>query len=251
MSDLHNEFGTYRPPAVTADLAILAGDIHLDAKGIKWAATHTTGMPVVYVAGNHEFYSPRQPMQSISYSIERAAQRHGIHFLERKCVDFGRVRVLGCTLWTDFALYGDSAEGRRQSYAMNDFSGAICIRDPYDPDSRLPFTPELSGAIHRASVNWLDAELAKPWEGKTVVVTHHAPSMKSVSMRFIGDQMNPCYASNLEHLVERADLWVHGHMHEAFDYRVGKCRVICNPRGYSDLPENPNAAFKDDLVIEV
>ena len=26
--------------------------------------------------------------------------------------------------------------------------------------------------------------------------------------------------------------WVHGHTHDPFDYKIGECRVVCNPRGY-------------------
>lgn len=249
MSDLHLEFTPFSPPQVDADLVVLAGDIGKEDRGIAWAAKRFS-KPVVYVAGNHEFYSTR-PMQTIRHGLERAAAKHGIHLLERGRVDFGPVRVLGCTLWTDLLLYEREEVSRGYAYEMNDFCGAIAVSDPYDPTHRLPFTPDLSVAIHRSSVSWLEAELAKPWEGKTVIVTHHAPSMKSVSMRFLGDQLNPCYASHLEYLAERADVWVHGHMHDACAYEIGKCRVICNPRGYSDRPENPDAPFRPDLVIEL
>jgi predicted phosphodiesterase len=249
MSDLHLEFTPYVPPRVDADLVILAGDVGKEDRGILWAAKHFT-MPVIYVCGNHEFYS-RRPMQSIRHAIERAAAKHGIHYLERGRVDLGHVRILGATIWTDLELYERADIARGYAYEMNDFCGAIAVSDPYDLTNRLPFTPDLSVSIHRASVNWLEAELANPWPGKTVVVTHHAPSMRSVSMRFLGDQLNPCYASRLEHVAEKADYWIHGHMHDSCAYEIGKCRVICNPRGYSDIPENPEAAFNPELVIEV
>lgn len=249
MSDLHLEFTPFSPPPVDADLVVLAGDIGKEDRGIAWAAKHFS-KPVAYVAGNHEYYSKR-PMQTIRHGLERAAAKHGIHLLERRRVDFGSVRVLGCTLWSDFALHGNEAEGRRHAFQMNDFAGAICIRDPIIPNSTLSFTPELSASIHRSSAGWLEAELTKPWKGRTIVVTHHAPSPHSVPERFVGDPLSPCYASSLEHLAKGADCWIHGHMHDFCEYEIGKCRVVCNPRGYSDRPENPDATFRPDLVIEL
>lgn len=45
------------------------------------------------------------------------------------------------------------------------------------------------------------------------------------------------------------DLWVHGHMHNSVDYRVGATRVVTNPRGYAGHEINPN--FNPQLVIEI
>jgi Icc-related predicted phosphoesterase len=100
--------------------------------------------------------------------------------------------------------------------------------------------------------SWLIQKLDESFAGKTVVVTHMAPSMKSVSDRHAQDMVSAAYASNLEELASQADLWIHGHMHESFDYQIGDCRVICNPCGYktrAGLPENTN--FDPNLIIEL
>jgi hypothetical protein len=83
------------------------------------------------------------------------------------------------------------------------------------------------------------------------VVTHHAPSRRSIVPRFVGSWLNPCYASDAEHLLGRSALWIHGHMHDSFDYAVRGTRVVCNPRGYArnGIPEN--AAFDPELCLEV
>jgi len=113
------------------------------------------------------------------------------------------------------------------------------------------FTPEDAIRLHAASREWLSAMLAEPFAGKTVVVTHHAPSSQSVHPRYANDLLTPAFASNLENLMDgdRPTLWVHGHMHDAFDYEVYGTRVVCNPRGYT--PNALNADFQPDLVMEI
>ena len=93
--------------------------------------------------------------------------------------------------------------------------------------------------------------LAEPFAGKTVVVTHHAPSSQSVHPRYARDLLTPAFASNLENLVDgnRVALWIHGHMHESFGYEVYGTRVVCNPRGYAPKALNPN--FRPDLAVEI
>jgi Icc-related predicted phosphoesterase len=113
------------------------------------------------------------------------------------------------------------------------------------------FTPEDAIRLHTASRDWLAAMLAEPFYGQTVVVTHHAPSSQSVHTRYARDLLTPAFASNLENLMEgdRAALWVHGHMHESFDYEVYGTRVVCNPRGYA--PEALNPDFRPDWVVGI
>jgi Icc-related predicted phosphoesterase len=93
--------------------------------------------------------------------------------------------------------------------------------------------------------------LAEPFDGKTVVVTHHAPSSQSVHPRYARDLLTPAFASNLENLVEgdRVALWIHGHMHESFDYEIYGTRVVCNPRGYA--PKALNEDFDQIYTIEI
>jgi hypothetical protein len=111
---------------------------------------------------------------------------------------------------------------------------------------------------HERSRAWLANMIQKPFDGKTVVVAHHAPSVRSVEEQYMGDSLSPAYASNLEALMgPSVSLWIHGHMHTSFNYVVPAkndpidrgTRVICNPRGYS--PGHLNPHFNPDLLIEV
>ncbi len=92
---------------------------------------------------------------------------------------------------------------------------------------------------------------AQPFDGKTVVVTHHAPSPRSVHPRYAQDLLTPAFASDLEGLMDasRVALWIHGHTYEAFDYRVHGTRIVCNPRGYA--PDQLSEGFRADLVARV
>ncbi|MCU0545370.1 MAG: hypothetical protein MUE44_24895 [Oscillatoriaceae cyanobacterium Prado104] len=78
----------------------------------------------------------------------------------------------------------------------------------------------------------------------------HAPSKKSIMPPFDRDILSAAYASNLDDFVAKsgAQLWIHGHTHTQFDYTIDATRVICNPRGY---PDEPNERFNPQLVVEI
>ena len=115
------------------------------------------------------------------------------------------------------------------------------------------FSPEDSAALFGRHSGWLDDRLAVAHDGPTVVITHHAPSPKSIHPRFAGSLVNACFVSDAEHLVgaDRAQLWIHGHTHDSFDYVVNGCRIVCNPRGYAKAGVNENPRFDPDLMVEV
>ncbi|EYC52153.1 hypothetical protein AZ34_14570 [Hylemonella gracilis str. Niagara R] len=136
------------------------------------------------------------------------------------------MRFLGSTLWTDFRQ-----RGLTQEKSM--LEGGQHMTDYYRIETETGLlTPQQTLDAHLSSRRWLEAELAKPFEGKTIVITHHAPHPLSVHRRFVGDSLNGCFVSDLTPLLFQADLWMHGHCHDNFDYQVGRCRVVSNPTGY-------------------
>lgn len=259
LSDLHNEFESIAADVeavARADVVVLAGDIHTKNRSIEWvrAFVGDPAKPVILVAGNHEFYQGH--FDRTLEKLRELAHGTNIHFLENDVFVFGDVRFLGCSLWTDFKLYD------------NDISSAICMRDAQQAmtDFRLiratpsyrKLYPADTVRRHELSRAWLRNTLSEPFDGKTVVVTHHAPSAGSVDAEYDGDSLTPAYASNLEDLMgPEVSLWIHGHMHASFDYIVPDgdksnargTRVVCNPRGYSPLHLNPD--FNPGLLIEV
>ena len=92
-----------------------------------------------------------------------------------------------------------------------------------------------------------------PHDGPTVVVTHFAPARGSIAARFAGSPVNACFVSDLEARIRawQPQLWLHGHTHDSFDYRIGETRVVANPRGYAPNGVIENAAFDPGLVLEI
>lgn len=109
------------------------------------------------------------------------------------------------------------------------------------------FTPQDALALHLASRKWQEDETAKPFDGKTVVVTHHGPHPLSVHPRYAGDKINAEYVSDLSSLLAHVDLWMHGHVHDSFDYRVGHCQVVANPACY--VRNRASAASREEIVL--
>ena len=149
-------------------------------------------------------------------------------------------------LWTDFALFGEADRFFAMQQARQRMTDFSIIQN-----HGQRFTPEDAVRQHMASRDWLTAMLAEPFANKTVVVTHHAPSSRSVHPKYASDLLTPAFASNLENLMDgdRTALWIHGHMHESFDYEIYDTRVACNPRGYTPNALNPD--FRSDWVVDI
>jgi predicted phosphodiesterase len=247
LSDLHLEFGDFVPPEVDADVVVLAGDIHVGCRGVRWAAEHFN-VPVVYVPGNHERYNGR--LGSTVDDMRCEAATSNVFVLDRGEVVIDGVRFLGATLWTDLRCTGN------QPLAELDARQHMADYQVISDDDGRPLTPEMLLEEHRKARCFLEQSLSgtgRDWSGKTVVVTHHAPCDLSISERFKreakGVHLNASYASRLEGLLgwESVALWVHGHTHDSFDYELFGTRVVCNPRGY--VGDGLNPGFDKALVV--
>ena len=247
LSDLHLTFADMPLPQNEADVVVLAGDIARPAKAMAWASRF--GKPVLYVAGNHEFYGGSMP--EVSEELKRLCAGTRVRVLDNDAVVIDGVRFLGTTLWTDFLLYPQRARRKaaldEAMHLMYDFKK---IRSG---DGQHLFTPEDSASLFQANATWLAARFAEPHDGPTVVITHHAPSPRSIHPRFADSLLNPCFISDAESLVEAsgAALWIHGHTHDSFDYAIAGTRVVCNSRGYWLEGRNENARFDADFVVEI
>lgn len=247
LSDLHLSCGALKIPENTADVVILAGDIARPREAAAWASGFAK--PVLYVPGNHEFYGG-----SIVGTVDKLKKQcagTNIRVLDNDEVIIEGVRFLGTTLWTDFLLFG---EGEQQTAAirealrfMYDFSK---IRVGDAPEAL--FAPADSAALFNIHAGWLESKLAEPYAGSTVVITHHAPSRKSIHPKFADSLLNACFVSDAERLIDgsRARLWIHGHTHDSFDYFMNGTRVVCNPRGYTKDGVNENPLFDANFLVE-
>lgn len=230
-----------------ADLVVMAGDVCQGAaKGMAFLRAHIPKpMPILFVLGNHEFYGGAVVEER--QSAAAAALTHDITVLDDAVAIIGGVRFVGATLWTDFCLGGEgfqSSNMRTAETRMNDYRAIKLQKKPW-----VRFVPESSVALHRVSRAFIWQVLEQPFAGPTVVVTHHAPHVGSIHRRFGRDEINPAYVSDQTAMMERFKpaLWVHGHVHNSFDYRVADTRILCNPHGYGD----ENEAYDPALVVEV
>ncbi|WP_162068122.1 metallophosphoesterase [Burkholderia sp. THE68] len=238
---LHNDRGLQpdsRLLPVKADLLVLAGDIDY----VEKVSSRYGNWPydVVYVRGNHDLY-----FRPYERSISKAAEHMGagrVRMLERRQICFESVRLLGCCLWTDFELVGDVDDVMLLNQELGpDYR---CLRRT---DGRL-LTCQDTRAEHRTSVQWLARTLREPFDGATVVISHHAPHRRSVNPEYGVSWSSAAFASDLSHLLRRVKLWIHGHTHVFADYKERGCRVLCNAAG---SVQRPNSSFVPDLVVEV
>lgn len=243
ISDLQREVWRAAPKAVQSvlcgaqpdltlsrpDLVVLDGDIDLGGRAVAWAESAFTGIPVIYVLGNHEGYG--QKIDSLREKIDSACTgTSNVTLLDRAERIFGRLRILGATLWTDFQLFGrarcqDAMEAA--AAGMNDYRKIRLAKDGY-----RRIKPLDTAHWHRLDRAWLQEKLHEPFPGTTVVVTHMPPSGRSISGQYSGELLSAAFASDLEPLIANADLWIHGHIHDSMDYTVNGVRVVCNPLGY-------------------
>lgn len=245
LSDLHLRPQEELPrPHFAGDVMILAGDICAGKGGIEWALA-TFDCDVLYVPGNHEYYNHNVSTLDAELSDLCAGTR--VRVLQNNVVVLNGVRFVGCTLWTDFDLYGTQRESAEAAgRKINDFAVI--------GHGTLLLTPPQRLTLHRRSRAFLEEVLAQPFDGRTVVITHHAPSARSVAPRFQGDALATAYVSNLDGLVERssADLWVHGHVHDSFDYTIGNTRVLCNAKGrHGEDMERESPPFRWNYTVEL
>jgi predicted phosphodiesterase len=220
-SDIHLEFGDLAAPDNGADLIIAAGDIGICEQGVAWLKN--LGKPVIYVAGNHEFYT--HEYREALLLIREQCQGSNVQFLENRSFIFQQVRFLGCTLWSDLYAEGEEkTESLKES--LNDFKKIRFGGKRLDAET---FT-----RLHQQSRAWLENELAQPFAGKTVVVTHHAPSEWSWN-EAPNAVKKLAYCNDLKSLMHQHEIaaWFHGHTHSQVDYRIAGTRILCNPRGYT------------------
>jgi Icc-related predicted phosphoesterase len=244
LCDLHIEFGGFEVPVVGADVIIFAGDVHIQDKGLRWIFDQNFRVPIIYVLGNHEFYNDNFP--GLIDKLRREAKGTNVHVLENDSIEIGGIRFFGCTLWSDMELFGDPGVASVfAADAMNDYR---LIR--HSKSSR-GLKPSDTISRHFGSIKKLKEFLEAGDPARSIVVTHHAPSIQSITDQYRKDHLSAAFASNMEELIleHQPHLWIHGHTHESYDYCIGKTRVICNPRGYARI--DINKGFKPEYTVEI
>lgn len=175
--------------------------------------------------GNHDYYGFRLDGDD---RLRELAEREGANFLQKSVLELGGVRFLACTLWSDFRLRGDKMRRKDMIAAARSMNDYRLIRKHEGGPIARPADTALIFDDHLA---WLTGELEKPFEGRTVVLTHHVPS-RSVSGKV--DEISPAFGSDLDLLIQgkKPDLWLCGHTHRHLEATVGETRVRNVSLGY-------------------
>lgn len=252
-SDIHVDTAAYELPPTPDDIdvIIIAGDVadghHLSARWL-WHHVVPRGLPVIYVAGNHDFFG-----WDLVDDYAGLYRQAGVELLHpgRPTIEIAGVRIIGCTLWTDYNINADV--GLARAWARVSMPDLQSI----DLGLRRIGTRDLLD-MHRRHLGML-AGLLTEYEDQppTIVVTHHAPHPKSLRNPQFIDDSDASFASDLSHLITATEpaVWVHGHVHHSRDYYVGATRIVCNPRGYAvtsrDGRRLENPTFDPTLVVEI
>ena len=237
LSDLHLEITDYVPEClepVGEDLVVLAGDIGVGLGGIKWAMQAFEGREVVYVLGNHEFY--HHEWERLVEGARAFAEGSNVHLLENESIRINGLTILGCSLWTDFALLGDSEAQRTRTMAVckEALMDYLLI---FNDETWQRLEPEDTVRRHEASVAWLKGQLSAATE-KVLVVTHHSPTPANHHPRFPRDEITAAFHSDLDTLLDgtRIHAWISGHTHHSGIVEAGngphRVRVCSNQLGY-------------------
>jgi len=268
LSDLHLETHPNFVPEVAplADALVLAGDIGSYQTGSMLLDRHDADfglarfsprkdlgawpVPVYFVPGNHEYDG--MPFEEAHEKLKATCERLQIIFLHQRVEYLKGVRLIGCTLWSDFeALVPASGPLTQQLKAREKAERAadFYLRKTGTTFEGAPFLSDAVRRLAQADQAWLAAALSEPFEGATLVITHFAPSLRSADPRYGLTPGTAGFCNALDHLLPKATLWLHGHLHCAHDYLHMGCRVVANPLGYAK--KNEQKAFDPQKVLRI
>ena len=245
-ADAQDDDMPYGYPPENADVCVVAGDVLGGPESVDYLVSKIR-MPIIFVPGNHEYWG-RVYQKSRSAMLQSAARHPHVSVLaDGQTAVVGDVLFVGATLFTDFSLFGKRHVEEVMLEASKEGLDFRKIAFGRFGEEERPFTPADARAIHERSLARIEEALSiTPCERK-VVISHYGPSPQSISNEHQGVISNAWYVSDLTEVIKRhsPDAWIHGHVHKTFDYRIGKCRVLCNPRGFG----RENMAFEWDKSV--
>jgi len=264
VSDVHLEFGDLDFENDSgADVLILGGDICIANDMAQRDPYNTMGEQyrsnrfhdffqrccarfphVIFIVGNHEHYHG-DFAKTVPHFRDVLGYLPNLHILDKETWVLDDITFIGGTLWTNMNRR-DNRTLHDISRMMNDFR---CVDNSAKTEDHRGwpgrFTTTDAADDHDAMVAFIDQTIAANPAGRYVVVGHHSPSRRSTHPRY-KDQfvMNGGYSSELDDFIldhPQIRLWTHGHTHEDFDYQIGSCRILCNPRGYINYEERADS----------
>lgn len=252
ITDIHRESGPFLLERTEADkdrILVIAGDLTVNDYVIDALLEVAPGFrAVIYVLGNHEFEGANisNARTYLELQINKYSELKNVYVLNNDYAIIEGVRFIGSTYWSDFNN-ADWFAMHASKDKVSDFE-FISI----DRVKSRKFHPTDAVELHTQSKRFIEEMCRIPFDGETVIVTHFAPSFKSMDLIWetrLG-AIKHYFASNDDNVVgySGAKYWLHGHIHSSKDYMLGDTRVICNPRGNAVWG---NKDFNPNLILEV
>lgn len=221
----------------TVDAIILAGDIAVYRQLLsRLFMAIPEDMPVIFVPGNHEF--EEYEFKNVEKDLIELVSSANFHVLQNNTLILNGVRFIGSTLWSDLKFNGDSLYEANVEQTELILRNQFCYHFKNGKKTLWGLNDMLEQ--HKISREYLTQEIHRPFDGKTVVITHFAPHHKSCEKHH---KLSGFWCNNLDDLVGIPEFWIHGHIHSTSNYIVGNTNVLANPRGYSptyNLSQNIN-----------
>jgi 3',5'-cyclic AMP phosphodiesterase CpdA len=242
IADLHYElgldpfamFGLGELDWKSLDAVIVAGDISDDAAedwpaAIDFLSRYISRDRISILPGNHDYFG--MPLGADD-DLQRIAAAADVQFIQKTELHHGATRILACTLWTDFALFGPESVPQSMVVArswMPDYGNIRPTKEKTveDDDIHDWCSPEDTLALHRDHRAWLERQLGKPHfagpEGETIVITHHGPSVATAGRL---TPQSPAFHSDLGDLIGqyKPSHWYFGHSHRRLRAVQGAAR---------------------------
>lgn len=231
-SDVHLDVtkDVYLPKDPDANVLVIAGDLGkpFQANFLAFITKVSKAYEhVILVSGNHEYYSSGHTKSQIDEQLVLVASKFSnVHYLLKETLTIEGVLFVGTTLWSHIVDTFKAQEVMSDYTQIKKKVGTI----------KKKISPADSVGWHLEELAWLEATLAANPSVPTVVVTHHAPSFKSVeAYSSETNKVSDAYATDLESLIvanPQIKWWVHGHIHHHLNYQIGSTYVVANPVGY-------------------
>ena len=248
LSDIHNEHGKFNIPFIERDVLIIAGDYNYAMNGVEEIKAHAKHSPVILVLGNHDFYG-----HSIQEVIDfwNNIEIENFYFLNNSSVVINNIEFIGTTLFPSFNKENPITINVCRD-AISDYKGQIFR----DKTKQSKFSPTEAAYLGKIDKEYLKGKLSNENNMKQIVISHYLPTYESVHPRYQGGDFNyhlsGAFVSDCEDIINYTPpaLWIHGHTHDSFNYKLGECQIVCNPRGYESI-NAINTEFDEKLLIEI
>lgn len=246
-SDLHLEFQENKnylkqfPVKQEGEILLLAGDIVLFNKMkehndfFNWCADNFK--TTYWIPGNHEYYyfDAAQKCGTLNENI-----RDNVHLVNNLSVEANNIRFVFSTLWSKI-------DPGKQWFIEKNVSDFQVIE--YNGHR---FSLERFNELHKQCLDFVTIELGKDFNGKTIVATHHVPTLLNYPEQYKNSEINDAFAVELFDLIERSNAayWIYGHHHNNIPaFKIGNTTMLTNQLGY--VRQGEHKLFNHEAIINV